>query len=189
MGETTQGRTGKWAKRPGGETTRGERESGRNDSGANGKVGETTRILSVYHVVQVNVTLSYGKVDHGYSMERHNCHLTLNIQYHTTSSNMHCSFFIMRGIFNIMCGGLNNMRCIFFIMCSGFIIMRCTSCKWCRILIIMFCAFVKYRPIFRLCILCFTLFAVHNYSLTEPYLQPYSLSEKSEINDWFRLIF
>ena len=44
MGETTQGRTGKWAKRPGGETIRGERESGRNDSGANGKVGETTRI-------------------------------------------------------------------------------------------------------------------------------------------------
>ena len=29
MGETTQGRTGKWAKQPGGETTRGERESGR----------------------------------------------------------------------------------------------------------------------------------------------------------------
>ena len=44
VGETTQGRTGKWAKRPGGETIRGERESGRNDSGANGKVGETTRI-------------------------------------------------------------------------------------------------------------------------------------------------
>ena len=44
MGETTQGRTGKWAKRPGGETTQCERESGRNDSGANGKVGETTRI-------------------------------------------------------------------------------------------------------------------------------------------------
>ena len=44
MGETTRGRTGKWAKRPGGETTLGERESGRNDSGANGKVGETTRI-------------------------------------------------------------------------------------------------------------------------------------------------
>ena len=44
MGETTQGRTGKWAKRPGSETTRGERESGRNDSGANGKVSETTRI-------------------------------------------------------------------------------------------------------------------------------------------------
>ena len=48
MGETTQGRTGKWAKRPGGETTRGERESGRNDSGANGKVGETTRILNFF---------------------------------------------------------------------------------------------------------------------------------------------
>ena len=44
VGETTQRRTGKWAKRPGGETTRGERESGRNDSGANGKVGEMTRI-------------------------------------------------------------------------------------------------------------------------------------------------
>ena len=44
MGETTQGRTGNWANRPGGETTRSERESGRNDSGANGKVGETTRI-------------------------------------------------------------------------------------------------------------------------------------------------
>ena len=39
VGETTQGRTGKWAKRSG-----GERESGQNDSGANGKVGETTRI-------------------------------------------------------------------------------------------------------------------------------------------------
>ena len=42
-GETTQGRTGKWAKR-----LRGERESGRNDPGAKrlgakGKVGETTR--------------------------------------------------------------------------------------------------------------------------------------------------
>ena len=44
MGETTQGRTGNWANRPGGETTRSERESGRNDSGAKGKVGETTRI-------------------------------------------------------------------------------------------------------------------------------------------------
>ena len=44
MGETTQRQMGKWAKRPGGETTRGECESGRNDSGANGKVGETTRI-------------------------------------------------------------------------------------------------------------------------------------------------
>ena len=48
MGETTQGRTWKWAKRPGGETTRGKKESGRNDSGANGKVGETTRIPPFY---------------------------------------------------------------------------------------------------------------------------------------------
>ena len=48
VGETTQGRTGKWAKRPGGETTRGERECGRNDPGANGKVGETTGIPSAW---------------------------------------------------------------------------------------------------------------------------------------------
>ena len=62
MGETTQGRTGKWAKRPGGETTRGERESGRNDSGANGKVGETTRILKQgnhtrYKYIRLDATL------------------------------------------------------------------------------------------------------------------------------------
>ena len=44
VGETSQGRRGKWAKRHGDETTRGENESWRNDSGANGKVGETTRI-------------------------------------------------------------------------------------------------------------------------------------------------
>ena len=81
-------------------------------------------------------------------MERHNCHLTLNIKYHTTSSSMHCSFFIMRGILNIMCGGLNNMRCSFLIMRSGFIIMRCRSCRWCSIIIITCCAFVKCRATF-----------------------------------------
>ena len=43
MGETTEGRTEIWAKPLGGETTRGERGSGRNDSGTNGKVGETTQ--------------------------------------------------------------------------------------------------------------------------------------------------
>ena len=46
MGETT-----------GGEMTRGERISGRNDSGANGKVGETTRIpawLRVHWIVVNN---------------------------------------------------------------------------------------------------------------------------------------
>ena len=47
-GGTSRGPTGKWAKRPGGEKTRGERESGRNDSGAKGKAGETTRI----HIMQ-----------------------------------------------------------------------------------------------------------------------------------------
>ena len=35
---------GKWAKLLGGETTRGERRSGRNDPWTNGKVGETNRI-------------------------------------------------------------------------------------------------------------------------------------------------
>ena len=38
---------GKVGERPGGETTRGERESGRNDSGANVKVGETTQIRAL----------------------------------------------------------------------------------------------------------------------------------------------
>ena len=75
---------------------------------------------------------------------------------------MHCSFFIMRGIFNIMCGGLNNMLCSFLLMRSGFIIMRNRSCKWCSILIITCCAFVSCRATFLLCIVCFTLFAVHN---------------------------
>ena len=48
MGETTQGRTGKWAKRLRGETTRGKRESERNNSGSNGKVVEMTRI----HIIE-----------------------------------------------------------------------------------------------------------------------------------------
>ena len=75
----------------------------------------------------------------------HNCILTLNIYKHTTSSNMHCSFYVMRGIFNIMCGGLNSMRCSFLIMRSGFVNMRSRSCKWCSTLscvIITSCAFV-----------------------------------------------
>ena len=66
MGETTQGRTGKWAKRLGGGTTRGERESGRNDSGANGKVGETTRVLlnDTYAETELNVLIedTYYKI-------------------------------------------------------------------------------------------------------------------------------
>ena len=59
----------------------------------------------------------------------HNGILTLNIYKHTTSSSMRSSFFVMRGISNIMCGGLNNMRCSFLIMRSGFVIMRSRSCK------------------------------------------------------------
>ena len=67
---------------------------------------------------------------------------------------MNCSVFIVRGIFNIMCGGLNNMRCRFLIMRSGYIIMPCRSCKWCSILIITCCAFVKCRATFLLCKVC-----------------------------------
>ena len=59
----------------------------------------------------------------------HNGILTLNIYKHTTSSSMRSSFFVMRGISYIMCGGLNNMRCSFLIMRSGFVIMRSRSCK------------------------------------------------------------
>ena len=59
----------------------------------------------------------------------HNCIVTLNIYKHTTSSSMHCSFFVMRGISNIMCGGVNNMSCSFLIMRSGFVIMRSRNCK------------------------------------------------------------
>ena len=56
-------------------------------------------------------------------------HHTLNIYKHTTSSNMHYSFSVMRGISNIMCGGLNNMRYSFLIMRSGFVIMHSRSCR------------------------------------------------------------
>ena len=75
-------------------------------------------------------------------------------------------FFIIRGIFNIMCVGLNNKRCRFLIMHSGYIIMRCRSCKWCSVVIITCCAFVKCHATFLLCKVCFTLFAVHNCILT-----------------------
>ena len=50
------------------------------------------------------------------------------IYYHTTSSGMQCSYVVIRGTFNIMCGGSNNMRCNFLIMRSGFGIVRCRSC-------------------------------------------------------------
>ena len=48
----------------------------------------------------------------------HNCILTLNIYKHTTSSSVYCSYFVMRGILNIMCGSLNNMRCSYLIIRS-----------------------------------------------------------------------
>ena len=43
-GRNDSGANGKVGGMTGGETTRGERENGRNYSGANGKVGETTQI-------------------------------------------------------------------------------------------------------------------------------------------------
>ena len=80
--------------------------------------------------------------------QTNNCTLTLNIYKHTTSSSVHCSFFVMRGTSNIMCGGLNNMRGSFLIMRSGFVIICSRSCKWCSSLICTCCAFVKCRASF-----------------------------------------
>ena len=103
---------------------------------------------------------------------------------------MHCLFvvvvvvvvFIMRGIFNIMCGGLNNMCCHFLIMHSGYIIMRCRSSKWCSILILTCCEFVKCRTTFLLCKVCFTLFAVDNCILT---LNIYKYTTSSSMHSSF----
>ena len=61
----TRGRTEKWAKRFGGETTQGERESGRNYLGANGKVVKTTRIQ-----VNVKYKTCTGSDQTGYKMTK-----------------------------------------------------------------------------------------------------------------------
>ena len=54
-GEQESGRNDSGANGKVGETTRGERESGRNDSGANGKVAETTRIRTYLYERHLNV--------------------------------------------------------------------------------------------------------------------------------------
>ena len=74
----------------------------------------------------------------------------------------------MRGIFNIMCGGLNNMRCSFLITRSGFIIMRSRSCKWCSILIITCCAFVKCRATFSF---MYSMFYIIRSTQLHPYVE------------------
>ena len=74
----------------------------------------------------------------------------------------------MRGIFNIMCGGLNNMRCSFLIMRSGFIIMRSRSCKWCSILIITCRAFVKCRATFSF---MYSMFYIIRSTQLHPYVE------------------
>ena len=81
----------------------------------------------------------------GYTMERHNWHLMLNIYKHTTSYNTYCSYFFIRSILNIMCDSLNTLCCSFLITRSGFVIMRCRSYKWCSSLIITCCAFINCR--------------------------------------------
>ena len=48
-------------------------------------------------------------------MERHNWHLMLNIDKHTTSYNMYCPYFFIRSILNIMCDSLNTLCCSFLI--------------------------------------------------------------------------
>ena len=40
-------------------------------------------------------------------MERHNWHLMLNIDKHTTTYNIYCPYFFIRSILNIMCDSLN----------------------------------------------------------------------------------
>ena len=79
------------------------------------------------------------------SMERHNWHLMLNIDKHTTSYNMYCPYFFIRSILNIMCDSLNTLCCSFLITRSVFVIMRCRSYKWCSSLIITCCAFINCR--------------------------------------------
>ena len=78
-------------------------------------------------------------------MERHNWHLMLNIDKHTTSYNMYCPYFFIRSILNIMCDSLNTLCCSFLITRSVFVIMRCRSYKWCSSLIITCCAFINCR--------------------------------------------
>ena len=79
------------------------------------------------------------------TMERHNWHLMLNIDKHTTSYNMYCPYFFIRSILNIMCDSLNTLCCSFLITRSVFVIMRCRSYKWCSSLIITCCAFINCR--------------------------------------------
>ena len=74
----------------------------------------------------------------------------------------------MRGIFNIMCGSLNNMRCSFLIMRGGFIIMRSRSCKWCSILIITCCAIVKCRATFSF---MYSMFYIIRSTQLHPYVE------------------
>ena len=81
----------------------------------------------------------------GIFMERHNWHLMLNIDKHTTSYNMYCPYFFIRSILNIMCDSLNTLCCSFLITRSVFVIMRCRSYKWCSSLIITCCAFINCR--------------------------------------------
>ena len=78
-------------------------------------------------------------------MERHNWHLMLNIDKHTTSYNMYCPYFFIRSILNIMCDSLNTLCCSFLITRSVFVVMRCRSYKWCSSLISTCCAFINCR--------------------------------------------
>ena len=74
----------------------------------------------------------------------------------------------MRCIFNIVCGGLNNMRCSFLIMRSGFIIVRSRSCNWHIILNITCCAFVKFRATFSF---MYNMFYIIRSTQLHPYVE------------------
>ena len=100
----------------------------------------------------------------GITMERHNWHLILNIDKHTTSYNIYCPYFFIRSILNIICDSLNTLCCSFLITRSGFVIMRCRSCKWCSSLIITCCAFINCRAT------CYFMYSRYNIIRSTPFI-------------------
>ena len=97
-------------------------------------------------------------------MERHNWHLMLNIDKHTTSYNIYCPYFFIRSILNIICDSLNTLCCSFLITRSGFVIMRCRSYTWCSSLIITCCAFINCRAT------CYFMYSRYNIIRSTPFI-------------------
>ena len=122
-----------------------------------------TLILLVLSCRGSYFNIQYNKIQR-FSMERHNWHLMLNIDKHTTSYNIYCPYFFIRSILNIMCDSLNTLCCSFLITRSGFVIMRCRSCKWCSSLIITCCAFINCRAT------CYFMYSRYNIIRSTPFI-------------------